>query len=96
MQLVHAARALRAVERATATRERTIRAADEEWRTVLARAVAAGHTIDDAAPLLSKRFAQAHWEFHAKYLNGVKEERPRWKRATAAAEMSSGASMIAR
>ncbi|HYU25478.1 MAG TPA: M13-type metalloendopeptidase [Thermoanaerobaculia bacterium] len=48
------------------------------------------HVVDDAAPLLSKRFAQAHWEFHAKYLNGVKEERPRWKRAGAAAEMAMG------
>ena len=44
-----AARALRAVERATATRERTIRAATEEWRTVLARAVDAGHILDDVA-----------------------------------------------
>ena len=44
-----AARELRAVERATAARERTIRAATEEWRTVLAQAVQAGHAIDDVA-----------------------------------------------
>jgi hypothetical protein len=44
-----AARALRAVERATAVWERAIRAATEEWRTVLARAIEAGHTIEDVA-----------------------------------------------
>src|ERR1051326_3455165 len=48
------------------------------------------HIVDEAAPLLSKRFADANWEFHAKYLNGVKEQRPRWKRATSAAERSMG------
>lgn len=44
-----AARALRAVERATATRERAIRAATGEWRAVLARAVHAGHSVEDVA-----------------------------------------------
>jgi len=48
------------------------------------------HIVDEAAPLLSKRFADAQWEFHSKYLNGVKEQRPRWKRATSAAERSMG------
>jgi putative endopeptidase len=48
------------------------------------------HTADDAAPLLSKRFVDTHWEFHAKFLNGAKEQRPRWKRAVGAAEGSMG------
>ncbi len=48
------------------------------------------HVADDAAPVLSKRFADTHWEFHAKFLNGVQEQRPRWKRAVAAAEASMG------
>ena len=48
------------------------------------------HITDDAAPLLSKRFADAEWEFRSKYLNGVTEQRPRWKRAVEAAEGAMG------
>ncbi|HKB79231.1 MAG TPA: M13-type metalloendopeptidase [Thermoanaerobaculia bacterium] len=48
------------------------------------------HVADDAAPFLSKRFVDAHWEFHSKFLNGVKEQQPRWKRAVQAAERSMG------
>jgi len=42
------------------------------------------HAIDDAAPYLSKAFATQHFEFHAKTLNGQKEQEPRWKRVLAA------------
>ncbi len=45
---------------------------------------------DDAAPLLSKRFVDANWEFRAKFLNGAQEQRPRWKRAVDAAEGTMG------
>jgi len=45
---------------------------------------------DDASPLLSKRFADANWEFRAKFLNGAQEQRPRWKRAVQAAEGAMG------
>jgi putative endopeptidase len=48
------------------------------------------HTVDDAAPMLSKRFVDAHWEFRSKFLQGAQEQRPRWKRAVTAAEMSLG------
>jgi putative endopeptidase len=48
------------------------------------------HTVDDAAPMLSKRFVDAHWEFRSKFLQGAQEQRPRWKRAVSAAEMSLG------
>ncbi len=48
------------------------------------------HIADDAAPLLSKRFVGMHWEFHSKFLNGTKEQRPRWKRAVGAAERTMG------
>ncbi|MEA2162882.1 MAG: putative endopeptidase [Thermoanaerobaculia bacterium] len=34
------------------------------------------HVIDDAAPLLSKRFVDTQWEFRSKFLNGTKEQRP--------------------
>jgi putative endopeptidase len=44
------------------------------------------HTVDDAAPLLSKRFVDTQWEFRSHYLNGTQEQRPRWKRAVGAAE----------
>ncbi len=48
------------------------------------------HVADDAAPLLSKRFVDTHWEFRFKFLNGAEEQRPRWKRAVAAAEDAMG------
>lgn len=48
------------------------------------------HIIDETAPLLSKRFADAHWEFRSKFLTGAEEQRPRWKRAVSAAEMALG------
>jgi putative endopeptidase len=48
------------------------------------------HVADDAAPLLSKRFVDTHWEFRSKFLNGAEEQRPRWKRAVAAAELAMG------
>ena len=54
------------------------------------QAWAAFHVTDDAAPLLSKRFADAEWEFRSKFLNGQQEQRPRWKRAVGAAEGALG------
>jgi putative endopeptidase len=45
---------------------------------------------DEAAPLLSKRFVDANWEFRAKFLNGAEEQRPRWKRAIDATENAMG------
>ena len=48
------------------------------------------HIVDDAAPLLSKRFADANWEFRQKYLQGVTEQRPRWKRAVGMSEGALG------
>src|SRR5205814_4945302 len=48
------------------------------------------HITEDAAPLLSKRFVDAQWEFRSKFLNGVTEQRPRWKRAVGASEGAMG------
>jgi len=48
------------------------------------------HITDNAAPLLSKRFVDTHWEFRSKFLNGTQEQRPRWKRAVEAAEGAMG------
>jgi putative endopeptidase len=47
-------------------------------------------TVDNAAPLLSKRFVNAEWEFRSKFLTGAKEQRPRWKRAIGSAENAMG------
>jgi putative endopeptidase len=38
---------------------------------------------DDAAPLLSKRFVDASFEFRNKTLSGQPEQKPRWKRGVA-------------
>src|SRR5690606_38895632 len=48
------------------------------------------HAIDDAAPLLSSRFANAHFEFRDKFMNGQLEQRERWKRAVALVEGTLG------
>src|SRR5688572_30329831 len=48
------------------------------------------HITDNAAPLLSKRFVDAEWEFRAKFLNGAQEQRPRWKRGVEATEQALG------
>ncbi len=39
------------------------------------------HTIDEAAPYLSKRFVDAAWQFHSHELGGALAQQPRWKRA---------------
>jgi putative endopeptidase len=41
------------------------------------------HVVDGAAPYLSKRFADANFEFRNKELAGQPEQRPRWKRGVA-------------
>jgi putative endopeptidase len=48
------------------------------------------HIADNAAPLLSKRFVDAEWEFRSKFLNGAQEQRPRWKAAIGASEEAMG------
>jgi putative endopeptidase len=48
------------------------------------------HTADEAAPLLSKRFVDANFEFRQKFLNGQPEQRERWKRGIAVAEGAMG------
>jgi predicted metalloendopeptidase len=46
--------------------------------------------LDEAAPLLSSAFEDAHFAFHGKTLQGLQEERPRWKRGVAAVEGALG------
>jgi putative endopeptidase len=50
------------------------------------------HLVDGAAPYLSKRFADASFEFRNKTLGGQPEQRPRWKRAVAFVDRTIGES----
>jgi putative endopeptidase len=56
----------------------------------LLQAWEAFHTVDDAAPRLSRRFADAQWEFKSRDLSGQPEQRSREKRAISFAEGSLG------
>jgi putative endopeptidase len=47
-------------------------------------------TTDDVAPLLSKRFVDAQFDFRSKFLNGQPQQRERWKRAVAFTENGIG------
>ncbi len=47
-------------------------------------------TTDQIAPLLSKRFVDAQFDFRSKFLNGQPQQRERWKRAVAFAENGIG------
>jgi putative endopeptidase len=48
------------------------------------------NVVDGAAPYLSKRFADASFDFHSKTLSGQPEQKPRWKRAAAALDGAIG------
>lgn len=48
------------------------------------------HTVDEAAPLLSKAFVDAEFDFRSKFLSGQPEQRARWKRGVAFAEGAMG------
>src|SRR4028118_142878 len=44
------------------------------------------HTADDMSPLLSKRFADAQFEFRQKFMNGQPQQRGGWNGSAAVAE----------
>ena len=54
------------------------------------KAWAAFQTADEAAPLLSKDFVNAHFEFRNKFMSGQPEQRERWKRGVELAEGTMG------
>jgi len=56
-----------------------------QWRAYLRF-----HAIDAAAPYLSKPFADEHFAFNGKTLNGQKQQEPRWKRVLGATNESMG------
>jgi endothelin-converting enzyme/putative endopeptidase len=45
------------------------------WKTYLRF-----HVADSSSPFLSAKFVQENFEFYRKYLRGVKEQQPQWKR----------------
>ncbi len=47
----------------------------DDWKTYLR-----WHVVNNAAPLLSKSFVDEDFDFRDRYLTGVKEQQPRWKR----------------
>ena len=54
------------------------------------KAWAAFQLVDEAAPLLSKPFVDARFDFRDKFMSGQPEQRERWKRGVAIAEASMG------
>ena len=54
------------------------------------KAWSAFRVADGAAPLLSKRFVDANFEFRSKTLQGQTEQRPRWKRAVGTVDRGLG------
>jgi predicted metalloendopeptidase len=54
------------------------------------KAYALARMLDNAAPFLSSGFANANFQFRGRALQGLREQRPRWKRATEVVEGSLG------
>jgi putative endopeptidase len=48
------------------------------------------HTLDSAAPLLPKAYADLHFGFYGRTLQGTPEQQPRWKRAVGATNVDLG------
>jgi putative endopeptidase len=48
------------------------------------------HAADNAAPLLSRQFVDAQFDFRSRFLQGQPEQRERWKRAVSFAEGAMG------
>ncbi|MET3713442.1 putative endopeptidase [Sphingomonas trueperi] len=62
--------------------------ADTDLETL--KAWQAFRIADDISPLLSKRFADAQFDFRSRFLNGQPQQRERWKRAVSFTERGIG------
>jgi putative endopeptidase len=62
--------------------------ADTDLETL--KAWQAFRIADDIAPMLSKRFADAQFDFRSRFLNGQPKERERWKRGVSFTERAIG------
>ena len=56
-----------------------------DWRIYLR-----WHLVNDRAPYLGKAFVEANFDFYNKYLRGVKEMEPRWKRCVRRVDIDLG------
>ena len=57
----------------------------DSWKTYLRY-----HVVDSSAPVLSSRFVQENFDFYRKYLRGVEDMQPRWKRCVQFTDRSFG------
>lgn len=57
----------------------------DDWKTYLR-----WQLVTTTSPFLSKRFVDAHFDFFSKYLNGTKEQLPRWRRCVASTDENIG------
>jgi predicted metalloendopeptidase len=57
----------------------------EDWKTYLR-----WHTVNSVAPFLSNSLVEEDFNFNARYLNGVKEQQPRWKRCVQRTDQALG------
>ena len=53
------------------------------------------HAVNHAAPLLSKAFVEASFDFYGRTLNGEVEQQPRWKRCVRATDHALGEALAA-
>ena len=51
------------------------------------------HLINDYSPYLSSKFVENHFEFNSHILNGIKEQKPRWKKGMLFVEENIGESL---
>jgi putative endopeptidase len=57
----------------------------DDWKTYLR-----WHLVNAASPTLSSKFVEENFNFNGKYLNGVQEMQPRWKRCVGATDRALG------
>ncbi|MCU1270452.1 MAG: Endothelin-converting enzyme 1 [Acidobacteriaceae bacterium] len=55
------------------------------WKTYLRF-----HVVDSESPYLSSKFVQENFDFYRKYLRGVSEQQPRWKRCVSYTDRNLG------
>jgi putative endopeptidase len=57
----------------------------DDWKTYLR-----WHLVNAASPTLSSKFVEENFNFNGKFLNGVQEMQPRWKRCVGATDRALG------
>ncbi|HEV3041988.1 MAG TPA: M13 family metallopeptidase [Candidatus Angelobacter sp.] len=57
----------------------------DDWKAYLR-----WHAVNSVAPLLSSSFVDEDFNFNSRYLNGIKEQQPRWKRCVQRTDQSLG------